>query len=120
MQYFLTVEKRGEELIRRQPFDDYGDAINFVGQYFTPRSQRSVLNFTTEAINGKFARSYVSLNRPGDLAKNDVGFERRYEIAVKYSNAFDYDDSYFFMIESEVGIADCDDYDEDDDDDLEN
>ncbi len=115
MRYFLTVEKRGVELVRRQPFDDYGDAIDFIGRYYKPRSQRSVLNFTTEAINGEFARSYVSLNRPDDLAKDDIGFERRYENAVKYSNAFDYDDSYFFMIESEIGIADCD---EEDDDDL--
>jgi len=119
VKYYLTVEKGGKSLLRREAFDDYGSAVAACYDYYEARSPRSVLTFTTEAINGQFARSFTELNLPESIEPNDEIGRMRYSAAAKYSNAFDYDDSYFFMIESEIGIADYDAYEEDDDD-LEN
>jgi hypothetical protein len=103
--YYLTVEQNGVEVVRRKVFDDYGTAVKFISKYFEPKSRRSVLSFTTEAINGEFARSYVEMADPTTIDHHD---QTRYLRSVKFSNAFSYEGSYFFLIESDVGIQDAD------------
>jgi hypothetical protein len=102
--YYLTVDHDGSEIIRRKEFDDYGDAVTYLSQYFKTKSGRSVLELTTEVINGVFARSYGSMNDPMTIDRsNKEGYSR----AVRCSNAFSYKGSYFFLIESEAGIQDA-------------
>ena len=106
--YYLTVVKNGSDIFVRRPFKDYCDAIAACTSYYKPKTKRSVLKFTTETINGQFARSYTELNRPEQIERNDKIAKQRYAIAAKYTNAFEYADSYFFLIESEIGISDAD------------
>jgi hypothetical protein len=110
--YYLTVDENDNEICSRKPFDDYGEALEACAQFFKPKSNRSVLSFTTETINGKFARSYTELKRPEHISAEDEIGKQRYAAAAKSSNSFEYDCSYFFLIESELGIKDCDDEDE--------
>jgi len=114
--YFVTVKRNGEELLRRAAFSDYAEAMGSLSRYYRPRAPRSVLEFATESINGRFARSYLTLMRPEDLDENEPFYEQRRHLAVKQRNAHEYDHSYFFLIESEVGIADAEDEDDDPDD----
>ena len=102
--YHLTVHADGAPLVTREPFDDYARAIGFVSRYYRPRSGRSVLTFDTEVIDGKFARAYKALNVPEALDRTDPDFAALYHIAAKNSNAFDYDRSYRFLVESDFGI----------------
>lgn len=62
MNYKLTVWS-GDEILFTDDFDDFEQAINATGSFYTPKNlrHRSVLSFTTEVINGKFFRSYASL-----------------------------------------------------------
>lgn len=109
MVYYVSVDEDGVEVVRRKPFDDYCAAVDFFSQFYQPRAGRAVLEFVSEVINGRFARSYASLMIPGALDENDSYFQTRYHVAAKQSNAFRYDHSYFFLIESEVGRTDADD-----------
>lgn len=106
MTYFLTVEKAGEELFSRKPFNDYSEALEACSSFCIPRSPRAVLTFVTETVNGNFARSYAEINRPEDIDPNDEIQRARYAAAARLSNAFDYTDSYFFLVESDFGIED--------------
>ena len=105
--YFLTVRRDGRDEVFRKPFEDYSDALEFLMAYYRPRSSRSVLTFSTEVINGAFARSYLSLNLPEGVV-DGPGARERYALAVKHQNAYEYSSSYFFLIESQVGIDDAD------------
>lgn len=108
--YYVTVDKNGEELVRRKEFDDYAVAMQYLATYYEPRLGRGVLPFTTEVINGEFARSYVELADPETVGSSN---EARRLRSIKFSNAFNYDGTYFFLVESDVGIQDADN-DEDD------
>jgi hypothetical protein len=105
--YYLTIEKNGNELCVRKPFDDYGTAIAACAVYYTPKTKRSVLTFTTETINGQFARSYVVLNHPERINRGDEIGRQLYAAAVANMYAFEYTDSYLFLIESEIGVEDA-------------
>jgi hypothetical protein len=63
--YYLTIQREGLDVVRRQPFSNYADAIAFTSRYyqFRPSIRRAVLKFSTEAINGQFARSYATLSK---------------------------------------------------------
>lgn len=104
--YHVTVTKNGNDIVRGKVYDDYAEAIAFISQYYQPRAQRSVLSFTTEVINGQFARSFAALTKPEDIEPAQPSSKARYQAAAKQDNAFRYDASYFFLIESEVGIGD--------------
>lgn len=108
MLYFVTVEEDGKEIVRRKMFDDYFAAVSSLACYYRPTSTRSVLEFATEVINGEFARSYVTLMLPEALDRSDSFFHTRYSIAAKQSNAFHYEHTYFFLIESERGKNEAD------------
>jgi len=105
--YYLTVMRDGVEVVRRQQCADYAEAVAFTSRYYRvkPPIRRAVLKFYTEAINGQFARSYATLTR-----ERDIGTDRARSIdrhaAIKQENAFEFDASYLFLIESEVGRAD--------------
>src|SRR5262245_22605308 len=102
--YYLTIKKNGEVILAKQPFADYAAAVAFTSQFYQPRAARSVLRFTTEVINGEFARSYATLERPENLDKDSPFFKERCHATVKKANAFSFDASYLFLIESELGI----------------
>jgi len=111
--YYLTVIrngypfcKNGEDVVSSKPFEDYGAAIAYTSQFYGARTKRCVLEFTTEVINGEFARSYAALTRPEDIDPNQQSYQLKRDRAAKQSNAFNYDSSYFFMIESDVGMRD--------------
>jgi hypothetical protein len=103
--YHVTVLADGAPLAVRETFDDYARAIGFVSRYYRPTSGRSVLTFDTEVIEGRFARAHVALNRPEALDERDPEFARLYPVAAVHSNAFAYDRSYRFLVESDFGIA---------------
>ena len=103
--YFVTVGKNGDQIVDRKPFDDYGEAVASLNLYYQPKAGRCVLKLSTEVVNGVFARSFGGLNIPEDIEATDESTQRKYSAAAKQSNAFDYDASYFFLIESEFGIS---------------
>ena len=107
--YFVTVEKNGDTVVDREPFDDYEEAVLSLSQFYESRFGRCVLSLTTEVVNGKFARSFAELNLPESIEVVDQISKQRYSIAAKYSNAFRYDASYLFLIESEVGLLERED-----------
>ena len=103
--YYVTVCKDEETIVRRKPFDDYSEALKYFGAYYQPRVGRGTLSFTTEVIDGEFIRSFAELIDPNTLGNSD---EVRYLRSVKANNAFCYDGSYFFLVESDLGIQDTD------------
>lgn len=114
MAYFVTVIESGDEVVVRKPYVDYSEAINSLSRFYRSRAPRATLEFTTELINGKFARSYLTLMLPEDLDPDTPLYEKRRRQAVKQRSAYEYGHSYFFLIESEVGVADADRETEDD------
>jgi hypothetical protein len=118
--YYFTVYKNDVAERVREPFDDYEAAMAACSSYFRARARRTVLSFTSELVNGKFARSYASLALAREVSQENSFDAGVYADAVKTMNAFDYDAAYLFLIESEFGVADCDAmqtlHEEDDDD----
>jgi hypothetical protein len=110
--YYVTIIKNGVDVFRRKPFKQYEDAMSALGEYYKTPWGKSTLTFVTETLNGQFARTYTELNRWEDIDPKDA----RYTQAVKDSNAFVYDGSYFFLIESEIGMQEADAFFADDDD----
>jgi hypothetical protein len=98
MHYYLTIAKNGVELCRRKEYDDYYLAMDACAKYYSPKIRRSILSFTAETVNGHFARSYAAINLPEHIEDplDDKIKKLRYETAVKNSNKFEYDGSYFF------------------------
>lgn len=116
--YYLTVaNSKGEDLVRREAFADYGDAMAALSRYLRPMWPRSVLQFSTELINGKFARTYMQVRRPNDLDPGDEFYDRQLHLAKKQHNMYDYDEGYLFVIESDFGIEEAAATNNDDDDD---
>ena len=105
--YYLTVKKGDTDIVHRQQFDDYGAAVAFTSRFYQSTSARSVLVFTTEAIGGQFARSFAALTRTESLRPDEPFYMERYRTAANQENAFKYDASYLFLIESEIGIHDA-------------
>ena len=106
--YYLTIEKNGEEVCARLPYSDYSEAMLACAEHYRSTTKRSVLTFTTETINGRFARSYAEMNRPEEISTEDEMGKIRYAVAAKYTNAFEFEKSLFFLIETDVGIEDVD------------
>jgi hypothetical protein len=106
--YYLTVKKNGETIVDRSPFADYETALSETARFYRGKSRRSVLNFTTEVVNGSFIVSYATLRRTQDLNKDEYLYMEKYRAAVKNESAFEYDASYIFSIQSELGIREAD------------
>jgi hypothetical protein len=106
--YYLTVQRDGVDVVRRQEFADYADAVAFTSRYYRVKLpvRRAVLKFYTEAINGQFARSYATLTRVQDVNGNRPHATEARNAAIKQENAFVFDASYLFLIESEPGRED--------------
>ena len=104
--YYLTITKDGMDVVRRMVFDDYAAAVGYTARFYEPKAVRSVLSFTTEVINGQFARSFATLNRPETLDPAGPFYKEKYHRAAQQSNAFAFDASYLFVIESDVGVRD--------------
>ena len=103
--YYATVFKDEETIVSRKPFHDFSEALKYFGAYYQPRSGRGTLSFTKEVKEGEFVRSYTELVDPATLDNHvDNNYNSRYLRAVKMSNAFIYNGSYFFLVESELGI----------------
>lgn len=105
--YYLTVVKNDEEMIRRKQFADFAAALAELRDYYRPKAGRSTLVFTTEVINGEFARSFAVLADPQSVHPSEPFYRERMETAVRTQNAFEYDGNLTFLIESEHGINDC-------------
>jgi len=113
--YYLSVLKGKDkgEVVASKSFDDFGHAMAACSDYYNPKAHRAVLSFTTEAINGKFARAYAELNRPEDIDIDSTDIDSadgndEYQCAIKQANVHDYDSSFLFLIESDFGIQDAD------------
>ncbi|MCA9040107.1 MAG: hypothetical protein KDA65_07170 [Planctomycetaceae bacterium] len=107
--YFVTIDKNGDAIERRKPFSDYAEAIKYFSKYYQPKLGRGTLKFTTEVVDGEFVRSYSELVDPTTIDPSD---HARYVRSIKMDNAFSYDGSFVFLIESDLGIQD---YDKNDD-----
>lgn len=106
--YYLTVKKNGKIIIKRESFNDYSLAIEYCQRYYTPKYKRSTLEFTTEVVKGRFARSYAYMTRIENEKSNIAG--DNYDKTVKLANAFDFDSNYLFIIESDFGIKDAEEF----------
>lgn len=107
--YYLTVlkGKDKDEVVASKSFDDFGNAMDACAEFYSPKTPRAVLSFTTEAINGKFARAYTELNQLGDIDAESADGSERHHYAAKHSKTHEYENSFFFLIESELGIKDA-------------
>ena len=105
--YFVTVVKNGEAIVEKKEFSDYAQAIAYTSEFYQPKFGRVVLSFTTEVINGHFARSFATLTRPEDVQEKGAFFKEKYEVAAKQDTSFFYSGSYLFVIESMFGIRDA-------------
>ena len=106
--YFLTIQIGDSVIVERRPYGDYSDAIAACAEHYEPRFPGSVLKFSCEVIGKKFMRSYASLTRLEDLGEDvdrsaGQGFK-----AVKDGNAFVYPKTCTFLIESELGARETD------------
>ena len=106
--YYLTVLKGKEwnEVVASKSYEDFGDAMEACADFYSPKTDRAVLTFTTETINGKFARAYAELNRPEDIDIKGENGKEKHQKAVKHSNAHTYGSTFLFLIESDLGVAD--------------
>ncbi|MCA9663517.1 MAG: hypothetical protein KC486_34625 [Myxococcales bacterium] len=109
--YFLSVwASDGERLASDEPFESYDEAMASLSRFIRPKGTRAVLSFTTELINGVFARTYAQVRRPEEVEA--LPRQRRLEgmlhRAIKQHNAYDYDRGYLFVIESEYGKTESD------------
>jgi hypothetical protein len=102
--YFLTVFSGGSVVAERVPYEDYSEAIAACGAYYEPRSPGAVLQFSSVVVGKKFLRSYASLTRVEDLPKDVERSDPRRWRAAKDGNAFLFDNSYHFLVESEAGV----------------
>jgi hypothetical protein len=103
--YYLTVVKDGVDLISQRPYEDYAAAIAGTAEFYRPKAGRSVLKFTTEVINGAFARSFATLTRPEDIPADHPFPNEIRQKAAKQSNAFSFDATYLFLIENDLGVS---------------
>lgn len=112
--YFLTIRSKTKTICRRKPFSDFSLAIEACADHYEPKAPGSVLQFNTDIVQGKFARAYAELNLSEHLEnyQDQIG-ELRYRNAVKTENSFKYNDSYFFLIESDFGIQDTENFNDD-------
>lgn len=106
--YFLTIRAGNEILKDRAEFADYADALAACGEYYEPRFAGSTLNFTSVVIGKRFLRSHAQLVRMEDLSGNVPLDSPQAIAAAKHSNAFSFDRSYAFLIESEEGAREAD------------
>lgn len=101
--YFLSVFQDQREIVVRRPFSDFAEAIAACGEYYEPRAVGAVLEFSVEVTGKIFRRAIAQLTRPEDVpseqANSPVGWR-----AAKQSNAFRFDFSYTFLVESDAGI----------------
>jgi hypothetical protein len=107
--YFVTVYSEDATIIERLACLDFAEALNVCSRFYSPRTSRSVLSFTTEVINGRFSRSFAELLKPDNIAGTDEQSRLLYDRAAKQTNAFDYERGYFFLIESTAGKVEADD-----------
>ena len=112
--YYLTIRSKSETICRRIPFDDFALALEECSKYFESKAKLAVQTLNTEVTQGKFARAYSELNLSKDLEdfQDQIG-ELRFRSAVKTENSFKYDNSYFFLIESDFGIKDTKEFNDD-------
>ena len=80
--YFVTVDKNGDQIVDRKPFDDYGEAVASLNLHYQPKAGRCVLKLSTEVVNGVFARSFGGLNIPEDIEATDESTQRKYSTAA--------------------------------------
>lgn len=102
--YFVTVVKDNIEIVRRENFNDFSEALDSLSRFYKSRTQRSVLEFSTEVINGRFVRSYAELLIPSDVSIDNTKWEARRLLAIKQSVAFEYSSNFVFLIEGEIAI----------------
>lgn len=115
--YYLSIYRNGQDLLIRQAFADYSEAVRECAKYCEPKARGSTMLFYTEARNGQFVRSSAEIEIPERIDCTNPDERMRYERAAKYSIAFNYDSSFHFVIESQAGIdeVDCSLRDEDED-----
>jgi len=116
--YFLSVFQDKREIVARRPFADFADAVAACGDYYEPRTLGAVLEFNVQVTGKIFRRATAQLARPEDVpfeyADSPVAWR-----AAKQSNAFRFDHSYHFLVESEAGIEQTEQWQRDDEADAE-
>jgi hypothetical protein len=113
--YHLSVKANGEMLRKRVPYADYAEAVAACGEYYEPRAPGSVLSFTSVVTRKRFMRSYAQLIRMEDLGSDVPGDSPQSIAAVKQNTAFSFSRSYVFLIESDDGVREAEQWAREDD-----
>jgi len=116
--YFLSVFQGQREIVVRRPFADFADAIAACGDYYEPRALGAVLEFNVQVSGKIFRRATAQLTRPEDVAPEKSNSPVAWR-AAKQSNAFRFDHSYRFLVESDAGIEQAERWQRDDEEDTE-
>jgi hypothetical protein len=101
--YFLSVFQDQREIVMRRPFSDFAEAIAACGDYYEPRAAGASLQFSVEVTGKIFRRATAQLTRPEDVPSEQANSPMAWR-AAKQSNAFRFDYSYHFLVESDAGI----------------
>jgi len=101
--YFLSVFQNQREIARRRPFSDFAEAIAACGEYYEPRAAGAVLQFSVQVTGKIFRRATAQLTRPEDVPAEQANSPVAWR-AAKQSNAFRFEYSYAFLVESDAGI----------------
>ncbi len=92
-EYYLSVKKNGKYIVRRRPFDDYALAMKGCTEFFNIIKSPARIEFVSEVVDGRFARSYAQLNDergPGDTV-------------LEQKEYLEYEGKILFLIESGFG-----------------
>lgn len=116
--YFLTVLEDQRVVVLKRPYADFADAVAACGDYYEPRAVGAVLEFNVEVTSKIFRRATAQLTRPEDVSQEHANSPVAWR-AAKQSNAFQFDSSYSFLVESEAGIEQAAQWQREDDSDSE-
>jgi hypothetical protein len=101
--YFLSVFEDERDVVYRRPFKDFSEAVAACSDYYEPRTTGAVLEFTVQVIGKVVRRAIAQLTRPEDVRPEHKNSPVSWR-AAKDSNAFSFGHSYVFLIETDLGI----------------
>lgn len=111
--YFLSVFEGERDIVHRRPFEDFSEAVAACSDYYEPRAAGAVLEFTVQVIGKVVRRATAQLTRPDDVRPEHANSPVSWR-AAKDSNAFNFGHSYVFLIETELGMEQAEQWKRDD------
>jgi hypothetical protein len=104
---FCTVERDGNDIVWRHQVGSLDEAFLFFNQYYKAKHDNSALTFSAEVGVDGFIRAYATLHSESYVRQRSLVNPGLLQTAKKQCNKFDYDANYVFLIESQLGVDEC-------------